>query len=81
MGISDLDKFLYDVPSQIESTDTAGYHADLRGNPGEIMIGFLIGVSEEDTVTRDYGIIGFNGEGKPLTIKEGEKVRIVVLEE
>jgi hypothetical protein len=82
MGVYDISKFLYDVPSQIESTDTAGYHADLRGNPGEIMIGFLAIVTEnEDTIPRDYGIIGFNGEGKPLTITEGEKVRIVVLEE
>jgi hypothetical protein len=81
MGLSDLNKFLYDVPSQIESTDTVGYHADLRGNPGEIMIGFLVAVSEKDTITRNYSIVAFNGEGKPLTIKEGEKVRIVVLEE
>ncbi|MEJ2568694.1 MAG: hypothetical protein P8Z50_07490, partial [candidate division WOR-3 bacterium] len=61
--------------------DTVGYHADLRGNPGEIMIGFLVAVSEKDTITRNYSIVAFNGEGKPLTIKEGEKVRIVVLEE
>ncbi len=81
MGLSDLNKFLYDVPSQIESTDTSGYHADLRGNPGEIMIGFLIDVAKEDTIARSYGMIGFNGEGKPLTITEGEKVRIVVIEE
>ena len=77
----EINKFLYDVPSQIESTDTAGYHSEKRGNPGEIMIGFFIPITAEDSIPRDYGIIAFNGEGKPLTVKEGEKVRIVVLEE
>ena len=77
----EINKFLYDVPSQIESTDTSGYHSEKRGNPGEIMIGFFIPITSEDSMPRNYGIIGFNGEGKPLTIKEGEKVRIVVLEE
>jgi len=77
----EISKFLYDVPSQTESTDTNGYHADKRGNPGEIMVGFFATVIKEDTVPKNYGIIGFNSEGKPLTITEGEKVRIVVLEE
>ncbi len=77
----ELNKFLYDVPSQIESTDTSGYHGEKRGNPGEIMIGFFVTFAKEDTIPRNYGIIGFNKEGKPLTIQEGEKVRIVVLEE
>ena len=81
MKSSEMNKFLYDVPSQIESTDTNGYHADLRGDPGEIMIGFFTAVISEDTVPKNYSIIGFNTRGKPLTIKEGEKVRIVVLEE
>jgi hypothetical protein len=81
MKSSDISRFLYDVPSQIESTDTSGYHADIRGNPGEIAIGFFAIGIKEDTVPRNYGIIGFNSKGKPLTIEEGEKVRIVVLEE
>jgi Tfp pilus assembly protein PilE len=77
----EINKFLYDVPSQIESTDTNGYHAELRGNPGEIMIGFFTTIISEDTMPKNYGIIAFNSQGKPLTIKEGEKVRIIVLEE
>lgn len=81
MNSYELGKFLYDVPSQIESTDTSGYHGELRGNPGEIKIGFFVIFAKEDTMPRNYGIIGFNREGKPLTIEEGEKVRIVVLEE
>jgi Tfp pilus assembly protein PilE len=81
MKSSEINKFLYDVPSQIESTDTSGYHADMRGTPGEIMIGFFATVIKGDTVPKNYSIIAFNSESKPLTIKEGEKVRIVVLEE
>ncbi len=81
MNSYELNKFMYDVPSQIESTDTSGYHGELRGNPGEIMIGFFATFAKKDTIPRNYGIIGFNREGKPLTIEEGEKVRIVVLEE
>ncbi len=77
----EIKKFLYDVPSQIENVDTSGYHAEKRGNPGEIMIGFFIPITLKDSIPRNYGIIGINGEGKPLTVKEGEKVRIVVLEE
>jgi Tfp pilus assembly protein PilE len=81
IGPSYISKFLYDVPSQIESTDTSGFHADLRGNPGEVMVGFLVTIAKQDTIPRNYGIIGINEKGKPLTITEGEKVRIVVLEE
>jgi Tfp pilus assembly protein PilE len=81
MELHEVNRFLYDVPSQIESTDTNGYHADKKGNPGEIMIGFFMPFTSKDTIPRSYGIIGFNAEGKPLTIEEGEKVRIVVLEE
>lgn len=81
MQLDELNRFLYDVPSQIESTDTSGYHADKRGNPGEIMVGFFTSLAREDTIPKSYGILGFNSEGKPLTIEEGEKVRIVVLEE
>ena len=77
----EISKFLYDVPSEIESTDTNGYHADKRGDPGEISVGFFATAIKEDTVPKNYGIIGFNSQGKPLTIKEGEKVRIIVLEE
>lgn len=77
----EINKFLYDVPSQIEGKDTSGYHSEKRGNPGEIMIGFFIPITSKDSMPRNYGIIAFNGEGKPLTIKEGERVRIVVLEE
>jgi Tfp pilus assembly protein PilE len=81
MKSHEITKFLYDVPSQIESVDTSGYHGEKRGNPGEIAIGFFLPFSAEDSVPRSYGIISFDGDGKPLTIKEGEKVRIVVLEE
>jgi Tfp pilus assembly protein PilE len=81
MKSSEISKFLYDVPSEIESTDTSGYHADKSGSPGEISVGFFAPAIKGDTVAKNYGIIGFNSEGKPLTIKEGEKVRIVVLEE
>jgi Tfp pilus assembly protein PilE len=81
MKSHEIKKFLYDVPSQIESVDTMGYHADKRGNPGEIMVGFFIPRISKDSIPKDYGIIGIDEKGKPLTIKEGEKVRIVVLEE
>jgi hypothetical protein len=77
----EINKFLYDVPSQIESVDTSGYHGEKRGNPGEVMVGFFIPFAAKDSIPRNYGIIAINGEGTPLTIKEGEKVRIVVLEE
>ena len=77
----EINKFLYDTRSQIESTDTSGYHADKRGNPGEIMIGYFVTATSKDTIPLNYGIIGFNNKGKPLTIREGEKFRIVVLEE
>lgn len=77
----EINKFLYDVPSQIESTDTSGYHSEKSGNPGEIMIGFFIPITLKDSIPRNYGIIGFNGKGKPLTIKEGDRVRLVVIEE
>jgi len=81
MSSYELSKFLYDVPSQIESTDTSGYHGEKRGEPGEIRIGYYATIIKNDTVPLNYAIIGFNSEGMPLTIKEGEKVRIVVLEE
>ena len=81
MKSHEITKFLYDVPSQIESVDTSGYHGEKRGNPGEISVGFFIPLTAKDSIPRNYGIISFNGEGTPLTVKEGEKVRIVVLEE
>jgi Tfp pilus assembly protein PilE len=77
----EIKRFLYDVPSQIESVDTNGYHAEKRGNPGEVMVGFFIPIASKDSIPKSYGIIGIDGKGKPLAIKEGEKVRIVVLEE
>ncbi len=81
MSTYQLNKFSYDVPSQIESTDTNGFHSDLRGNPGDIMIGYYTTITPKDTVPLNYSIIGLNSKGKALTVKEGEKVRIVVLEE
>lgn len=81
MTVYDLGKFLYDVPSQTESVDTNGYHGDIRGNPGEIRVGYYVTTPEkDDTVARKYALISFNEKGKPLTVKEGEKVRIIVLE-
>lgn len=79
--VSDLSKFYYEVPSMIEDVDTSGYHSDKVGNPGEISIGYYITTPEKaDTVARRYALISFNKEGKPLTVKEGEKERIIVLE-
>ena len=80
MTVYDLSKFLYDVPSQTESVDTSGYHADKTGSPGQISVGYYVTTPEKDTVARKYALISFNDKGTPLTIKEGEKVRIVVLE-
>lgn len=81
MTVYDLSKFLYDVPSQTESVDTNGYHGDKSGNPGEISVGYYVTTPEkEDTVAIKYALISFNEKGKPLTVKEGDKVRIIVLE-
>lgn len=80
MSLYDLSKFLYDSPSQIEDVDTSGYHSEKQGELGGISIGYYVKVPEEDTVARQYTIIGFNKDGEPLTIQEGEKERIIVLE-
>jgi Tfp pilus assembly protein PilE len=77
----DITKFGYDVPSQVESTDTNDINGEQRGNPGGICIGFYITITPEDTVPINYGILGFDFDGKPLTLKEGDKVRVVVLTE
>lgn len=77
----EITKFMYDVPSQVESTDTNDINGEQRGNPGGISIGFYITITSEDTVPINYGIIGFDFYGEPLYLKEGEKVRIVVLTE
>ncbi len=81
MTMYDLSKFLYDVPSQTESVDTNGYHSEKSGNPGEISVGYYVTTPEKkDTVARKFALISFDDKGKPLTMKEGEKVRIIVLE-
>lgn len=77
----DITKFMYDVPSQVESTDTSDINGEQRGDPGAISIGYYITMTPEDTVPINYGIIGFDFDGKPLYLKEGEKVRVVVLTE
>lgn len=81
MTTYDLTKFYYEVPSMIEDVDTNGYHSDKTGNPGEISVGYYVTTPEEtDTIARRYALISFDGEGKPLTVKEGEKERIIILE-
>ncbi len=77
----EITKFMYDVPSQAENTDTNDINGEQRGNPGGMSIGFYVTVTSEGTVPISYGIIGFDFDGKPLTLKEGEKVRVVVLTE
>jgi Tfp pilus assembly protein PilE len=77
----DITKFYYDVPSQVENTDTNEINGEQRGSPGGISIGFYITVAAEDTVPINYGIIGFELGGKPLCLKEGDKDRVVVLTE
>lgn len=79
MKSSDLSKFKYDIPSQIENTDTSGFNAEQRGKPGQISIGYFTPLTKKDTLPTGYGILGFDAHGKPLTIKEGEKVRVFVL--
>ncbi len=81
MTVYDLSKFIYEIPSMIEDVDTNGYHADKTGIPGEISVGYYVTTPEkEDTVARKYALISFDDKGKPLTVKEGEKERIIILE-
>ncbi|MEO0293522.1 MAG: hypothetical protein ABIN61_04775 [candidate division WOR-3 bacterium] len=81
LSLSDFNKFTYISISQIEEVDTNSFHAEQRGKPGGIGIGFYFPPVQTDSLPLGYGIIGFDSEGKPLTIKEGEKVRVFVLTE
>jgi Tfp pilus assembly protein PilE len=81
MGSYEITKFTYVVPSQVENTDTNGINGEQRGDPGVISIGYYLTTAREDTVPINYGIIGFDFSGKPLSLKEGERVIVVVLTE
>ncbi len=78
MDISEFVQFKYDIPSEVEDDAVNGINGTQRGKPGQIGIGFFIPMGK-DSIPTKFGIIGFDENGKPYTLKEGEKERVVVL--
>jgi hypothetical protein len=78
MGVSDLVKFYYDIPAEVEDDAVDGINGSQRGKPGQIGIGFFVPIGK-DSIPTKIGIIGFDETGKPLILEEGKKKRVVVL--
>lgn len=78
MTLTDLIRFEYDVPADVEDDEVDGINGKQRGESGKIGVGFFIPMGR-DSIPTKIGIIGFGEDKKPLIIEYGKKKRVVVL--
>ncbi len=66
---SDFVYFKYDIPGENKSMEPKNTNGVQKGKPGQIGYGYFY-LPEDSTKYIEYGLIVFDGEGKPLMMED-----------